>query len=98
MKAKAIELVLFRTKPGISVEALIEAAAKVNTFVQAQPGFVQRNLAVNEEGQWTDIVYWTDMAAAHQAAEAALSSPICQPFFGMIDEATMKMHHFDIVF
>ena len=96
MKPKVIEVVLFKSKPEISAEELTKAAASVESFAQTQAGYLKRELGVNEDGLWMDIVYWTDLESAHEAAQAAMESPICQPFFGMIDEAQMTMHHFNI--
>ena len=47
-------------------------------------------------GLWVDIVHWDSLEYAHAAQKAAMQSNICLSFFGMIDEATMQMHHFDI--
>jgi hypothetical protein len=37
------------------------------------------------------------MADAENASKAAMQSPVCAPMFGMIDEASVKMMHFDIL-
>ena len=96
MKANVIEVVLFNPKPGISDEQFLQAAASVELFVQTQDGYVKRELGSNEDGLWIDTVYWTDLDCAQKAAQAAMESPICQPFFGMIEETTMQMHHFSL--
>ena len=96
MKPTVIEVVLFKTKPGINPEEVRKAAAGVETFVGTQEGYIKRELAVDEEGLWADIVYWTDLDSAQKAAQEAMESPVCQPFFGMIDEEQMTMYYFDI--
>ena len=96
MKANVVEIVLFKPKAGVTDEALVKAAAGIDEFTQDQAGFLKRELAQTEDGQWIDIVHWTDMASAHHAAEAAMSSPICLPFFSLIDESTINMNHYTV--
>ncbi len=96
MKPTVVELVIFKTKPGVSETALREAAAKVTPILQAMTGYVRRELAVTEDGQWADIVYWTDMKSAQDAAKAAMEIPVCLEFFGLIDEKSMTMFHLNV--
>lgn len=95
--SNVIEVVQFKPKEGIDKDTFTTAAGSIEAFINHQAGFIQRELAVNEDGMWIDIVHWTDLASAQQAAQAALESPACAPFFGMIDEHNMTMHHFQSV-
>lgn len=96
MKANVLEVVLFKPKADVTNEVLIKTAASIDEFIKDQTGFIKRELAQTENGQWIDIVHWTDMESAHHAAEAAMSSPICLPFFSLIDESTINMSHYTI--
>lgn len=96
MESTVIELVIFKTKPNVSPMALKEAAAKVTPILQTMNGYEQRELAVTDDGQWADIVHWTDMKSAQDAAKAAMEIPVCLEFFGLIDEKTMTMFHLNM--
>jgi len=96
MKPTVIELVIFKSKSGVSETALKEAAAKVTPILQTMNGYVRREIAVTDDGQWADIVYWTDMKAAQDAAKAAMQIPVCLEFFGLIDEKTMTIFHLNV--
>lgn len=88
-----IELVIFKTKPEITKKEFIEAAIAVNPIVEKFEGYISRNLAVDKDGTWTDIVYWTDLESADHAAQEIMKSETCQKFFEMIDEESMKFRH-----
>ena len=96
MKTNILEVVLFKAKAETNANALKKAAKAVNQFLGEQPGYQGRDLAVSEDGQWADIVRWDNMENAHAAQEAAMQSETCLPYFGMIDETTMQMHHFEV--
>ncbi len=88
-----IEVVIFKTNQGFSEQEVIEAANAVNPVVKQFEGFISRKLAVSEDGTWTDIVYWTDLASAKHAGEQVMKSKTCQKFFSMIDEKSMQFMH-----
>jgi len=97
-KIGTIETVLFKTKAEYSREQVIEAATAVNSVVDNFDGFIARKLAWSDENQsWIDIVYWSDKASAEYAAKEAMKSPVCQPFFQMIDESSMQFMHYNPV-
>jgi antibiotic biosynthesis monooxygenase (ABM) superfamily enzyme len=91
-----IEVVISKVKPGYSREEVIESAEVLSAVVQKYPGFISRTLSVAEASQeWVDIVYWTDMASAQQAAEAVMKDETCLKVFSMIDERDMKLLHLE---
>lgn len=92
-KVGTIELVIFKTKAEYSKAEIIEAAKAVNPIVEQFDGFIGRKLASNDEGIWTDIVYWTDLASAEKASQEVMKSETCKKFFGMIDEESMQFMH-----
>ena len=92
-KIGTIEVVLFKTKEGVSKENFTKAAAAVNPVMENLDGYLGRNLAVDPDGNWVDMVYWTDLLAAEHAAEVVMKSESCQRFIGMIDDSSMKFMH-----
>lgn len=96
-QAKVIELVIFRPKAGVSNEQLTKAAERLTPVLAQMDAFVSRSLAVDSEGEWCDIVYWTSKQGALEAAKKVMEIEECKPFFDMIDFNGMKMTHKDIV-
>ncbi len=94
---KAIELVLFKTKPEFSKSEVISAAEDMNTIMGQYDGYVSRKLAVTENGLWMDLVYWTDVEKGKAAAEQILKEGSGQKYFNMIDNNTIEFKHLDVV-
>jgi hypothetical protein len=65
-------------------------------FLSKQHGFIKRTLARGESAEWIDVVYWETMDDATNAMGVAMQSPVTAPMFGMIDETSIKMSHFEI--
>ncbi len=94
MEAPVIEVAIFNPKPGVTDEALVEAAAKSTAFLERTPGFVRRELGVSSEGdRWVDVLHWTDLESALKAAELFLEAPECQDFVAAIDMEGASMLH-----
>jgi len=93
----ALETASFKLKDGIAVEDFLKASVEMEKhFATKQRGFIKRTLARGEGNEWIDVVYWETMDDATKAMEAAMKSPACAPMFGMIDDASIKMSHFEI--
>jgi heme-degrading monooxygenase HmoA len=91
--AASVEVALFRLRPGVDEAAFLRASAAIAPAVRAFGGFRRRTLYKSEDGRWVDLVDWDSLADAQRAAEAALTSPACQPFLAMIDPADDVMIH-----
>ncbi len=92
-----IEVVIFKAKPGVDEAMLHTAALAINPRIQQLPGFIQREFGASGEGNYIDIVHWSDMDAAQAAAQLVTQIPECGKFFGMIDESSVQMLHFNSV-
>jgi hypothetical protein len=94
----ALEIVTFKIKDGVNVTDFLKAAAELEaSFARKQEGFLSRTFARREGNEWVDVIRWQTMADAEAAAKAAMESPACAPMFGMIDEPSVKMMHFEIL-
>ena len=94
----ALEIASFKLKDGIAVEDFLKSSTEMEEgFAEKQNGFIKRTLAQSESGEWVDVVYWETMDDATKAMESAMKSPTCAPMFGMIDDASIKMSHFEIL-
>ena len=94
----ALEIVTFKIKGGVKLPDFLKASAELEEgFARKQAGFLSRIFAKGESNDWVDVIRWQTMADAEAASKAAMQSPICAPMFGMIDEASVKMMHFEIL-
>lgn len=95
-KAKIVEMVLWKSKEGISIEEAKNSITTLNDFVKQQPGFISRKTALAEDGMFLDIVLWTDLASAKMASEKAMQNEETAKVFSTIDEKEMTFQHFEI--
>lgn len=87
------EIVTFTLIAGADPAAFLDAARATDPIVQAQPGFVARQLSQGSDGRWTDYVLWVDMGAAQAASQAVMQEPAFGAFAAMIDEGALEMRH-----
>jgi hypothetical protein len=95
-KATIIEMVLFRTIEGVTLEDAKTELKKCNDFLAKQKGFVSRKITVSEDGEFLDLVYWTDMDSAKAAGAKSCQDPDLMKIFSVIDEKTQVYKHFTI--
>ena len=94
----ALEIVTFKIKDGVKVPDFLEASAELEEgFAKKQEGFIDRTFARSEGNDWVDVIRWKTMADAEAASKAAMQSPVCAPMFGMIDEPSVRMMHFEVL-
>ena len=93
----AIEVVIFKAKPGVSDSQLQTAALAVTSLLKEMSGFISREFGTSEDGKYIDIVHWRDILSAKAAAEKVMSIPKCGEFFGLIDQNQMQFMHFSKV-
>ena len=87
-----IEHVTYKTKVGVSDEALLKANEAVNDFLKQQPGFLYRSNSRDGDLHF-DIVYWVGAEAANQASEAFMQSAEGQALVALTEEASITMRH-----
>lgn len=88
-----LEIVTFRLGAGATDRAFLDTAKATAAPLQAQPGFISRNLTRSEDGIWTDHVLWSSMAAAMAGAETMMAEPAFGPFMALIDAPSVTMRH-----
>lgn len=84
-----IEWAPFRTREGVSEDALLQASlALQDSFLSHQPGFRRRELLRGaSDRDWVDLVVWKDRASADRAMLNAAQSPACKTYFQLMEEA-----------
>ena len=95
-EGKVLELVVFKVHDGVSRDDFLATNDAVSTWISKRPGFVSRELSYDAEGdRWVDVLWWTSMEDAAEAAKLALSSESCAPMFALIDTESALMLHAD---
>jgi hypothetical protein len=95
-KATIIEMVLFKTKDGIPPKDAQKKLNELNGIVSRQDGFIFRRTALSKDGQYIDLVYWTDLRAAQRASENVMNDPKDVAIFSIIDSEQMIFKHFEV--
>ncbi len=84
-----LEHIIFRLRPGIDRAAFEQAAGgRITAFLERQPGFIRRQLSVAPGGEWVELVWWRDRAAAEAASGAFVASSETAPMMAALDQAT----------
>jgi len=96
MPERVIELVLLKTKSGLSDDAFLSTVAATTEFLKSCKGFICRRLAKGEEGQWLDYLEWASMDDALAAAKAFNTSGTTKAFNESIDPASVIMRHLTV--
>lgn len=90
-----IEVVTFKLKPGITAAAFKSVDKQVETqHVAKQPGFVARESAAGDNGEWLVIVHWRSAKDADASMATFEKAPAAGEFMSKIDAATMNMKRY----
>ncbi len=93
---ETIELCQFDLLSGADVKAFLTSSEEINAWLAVQPGFRYRCLSQQPEGRWADIVHWSSMTEAQQAADKFMVEHGNSPFMQSIDSDSLCMNHYDI--
>jgi hypothetical protein len=88
-----VELVLCRPKAGVTDAELRAAAEASKDDLAALPGLVRRELLLDGEGQWVDVVHWESMEHATNALKLVEGKPNVMRLFSLLDQERMQMFH-----
>lgn len=94
--AKVIEVVTFKLRSGITAAQFRLVDQEVEAqHVSRQPGFVSRESAAGENGEWLVIVHWRSAADANASMASFEKAPAAAKFMSSIDVSTMLMRRYD---
>jgi hypothetical protein len=94
-RSKVVEVVLFEVNPGYSQKEAENALASLNDALKLYYGFIERTTARNKDGKYIDIIYWSDMKSAKEAAKDIIKNDIITTTFNIISSESVQMYHFD---
>jgi len=96
---QVIEIVTFKTKPGISQEDFLAIDTVALKDVEKLNGFLYRSLAFNKESAiWTDIIYWESAEAAKLGEAEFMKSEACQEVMAAVEKESTVMQLSDILY
>ncbi len=90
-----IETVTFKLKDGVSFAKFgpIDKAVEVQ-HVSKQPGFLARQSAAGDGGEWLVIVHWRSAKEADASMSTFMQAPAAKTFMDHIDASTMVMKRY----
>lgn len=93
--SKVIEIVRFKLAAGVTPAefAALDRAVEIQ-HVAKQRGFVSRESAVGDNGEWLVIVRWESAEDADASMASFAEAPAAQPFMAQLDASSMTMQRF----
>lgn len=94
-----IETVRYRLRNGATTEEAVAAWKESQSFARAQKGFLNRQIAVTENGEFLDHVEWASMEDA-KAASTNFDPGKYPELLGLVkvlDESSMVMTHYEVL-
>ena len=96
--ANTIEIVTMRLKDGVDQDEFVRLNKDVeNNFVAVQPGFVDRETGINDDGEVVVVLHWESPEAAQGSMDKFPTAPETQEFTQILDMDTFKMTRYSHV-
>ncbi len=90
-----IEVVTLALRSGVSYAEFAPVDKTVGSeHVARHPGFISRESAAGESGEWLVIVRWRSVTDADASMASLSSAPAAAKFMSLIDPATMVMKRY----
>lgn len=97
--ARTVEVIHFRPVPDADLEEFMREDERVGReYTPKQPGFIDRESARNDNGDWVVIVHWEDAASAEASMELFPKDPTAKRFIELMDSSTFSMTRYEVVF
>ncbi|MGH9949632.1 MAG: antibiotic biosynthesis monooxygenase family protein [Pyrinomonadaceae bacterium] len=90
-----IEIATFKLKPGVTADEFrpLDNAVEVQ-YVVKQPGFISRESAAGDNGEWLVVVHWRSVEDAEASMASFSSAAAAEQFMSKIDASTMSMKRY----
>lgn len=97
MAGTIMEVTTFTINPDVNATDFSAKDAEVERdFTSLQPGFIQRQSAVNDEGEYVVVVFWKSPSDADASMNKFMSDASVADYANMIDGPTMKMARYQM--
>jgi heme-degrading monooxygenase HmoA len=95
--ATVVEIITLRLRDGVNDTQFLAANQRVESeHVVRQPGFISRQTARGDSGEWLVIVHWASLSAADASMASFTSAPATQGFMAVIDGSSMTMKRYTL--
>jgi hypothetical protein len=85
------DIISYELSENTSKEQLIEVAKQiVNGWMKNQAGFIKWEIHTNNDGSYTDIVYWKSKQDAKLAEKEMVNIPNVTDWYGCYKEGTIS--------
>lgn len=92
-----LEVTTFRTKSAVNTSVFNKLDAEVEgNFTINQPGFIERQSGVDDEGNYVVLVYWDTHENAEASMKKFMSDPSVKEYASMIDGPSMNMSRYTV--
>jgi len=92
-----LEVTTFKLKTTTNALTFNKLDAKVeDNFTKKQPGFINRQSGVNEQGEYVVLVYWNTVENAKASMDRFMTDKSVSDFASMIEGPSMKMSRYSI--
>jgi hypothetical protein len=95
-QAPVLEMVLYRLQDGVSQETILTLSDEIQKWLVQQPGYLDRDLLMAEDGQWLDLVYWSSMVEAMAASEKIFAQPFAANFGNIFAPNATSLHLYQV--
>lgn len=85
------DIISYELATDTDLEKLLEVAAKVaDDWMKNQKGFIKWEIHTNQDGSYTDIVYWESREAAKNAEKEMANNSHAQEWFACYKEGCIS--------
>ena len=93
-----VEVIHFRMREGADEEEFIREDYRVgHEYTPPQPGFISRESAKNDQGDWVVIVHWDNAQNAEASMQLFPDHPVAKRFLELMDMSTFSMIRYEVV-
>jgi hypothetical protein len=89
-----MQMFMFRAKPDVGDDQILDAADVMLRDVVSYPGFTSSRFLKGDDGQWVEILEWCSLAEAEAVLDIA-TKPSGQAFDALIEIESVRVLHLD---
>lgn len=90
MNTNIVEIVKWKSAPGVTDQAMIEAALGLAPDLKSIGGFIDKTLYKNGD-EWVDIYYWETVEDAHLSNERMAKKESLSKLFSLVQPETVSI-------
>ena len=92
-----VEIVRFRLAAGTDEQTFLQENDRVQRdYIPHQSGYISRETARSDDGEWLVLVHWQSEQDADASMGKFMSDPNTQGFVATLDNATYSMKRYSV--